>query len=377
MRPPIIAPENLPMLATTTSSAVRPSKSGRPSTVKVRGQPGHSEEHGHEEGRDQSAKLLVDVTRTKRCLPDENPRTNAPSTVCTPMAAVSKAITPMMTRAMVTTGSSLTKASFAQRISCATTRLPTVKLKTRNKAVPSTLRMTVAASIPPGRARPKTMAMVIHPMVSSMMAEATITCPTVRRMNPISRTSRATIFTDEIDSATPMNRAVTRRLPGSGNNPAGSHSVNRNPQTKGTAIPAMETLNAARRVVRTTERSASMPVSISSNRTPNCATASSMARCCGAPGKELVLEVWQQRAEDGGSQEDPGKQLAHDRGLPDSLQQLAQQPPGRDQQDYLREEQYFRYTVRCHRPSLTRQSPDWFPVMGLARPSPAIGASRL
>ena len=58
-------------------------------------------------------------------------------------------------------------------------------------------------------------AMMIQPMVSSMIAEATITCPTSRRMKRISRTTMATIFTEEIDSAVPRNSEVIRRRSGS------------------------------------------------------------------------------------------------------------------------------------------------------------------
>ena len=57
-------------------------------------------------------------------------------------------------------------------------------------------------------------AMMIQPMVSSMIAEARMTWPTVRRMKFISRTTVATILTEAIDSAVPRNSDVIRRLPG-------------------------------------------------------------------------------------------------------------------------------------------------------------------
>ncbi len=56
---------------------------------------------------------------------------------------------------------------------------------------------------------------ISQPMVSSSIAEAMITWPTVRRTNPRSRTTSATIFTEEIASAVPRNSAVMARLPGS------------------------------------------------------------------------------------------------------------------------------------------------------------------
>jgi hypothetical protein len=45
-----------------------------------------------------------------------------------------------------------------------------------------------------------------------MIAEVTISWPTVWRMKFISRTTIATILTEEIDSAVPRNNDVTRRF---------------------------------------------------------------------------------------------------------------------------------------------------------------------
>ena len=58
--------------------------------------------------------------------------------------------------------------------------------------------------------------MMIQPIVSSMMAEATMTWPRLRRMKLISRTTMATILTEEIDSAVPRNSEVIRRCSGRG-----------------------------------------------------------------------------------------------------------------------------------------------------------------
>ena len=99
----------------------------------------------------------------------------------------------------------------------------------------------------PCEARPKVIAMMIQPIVSSMIAEATMTWPTLRRMKSISRTTIATIFTEEIDSAVPRNSEVTSRCSGSGSSASGSNSPSAKPQTNGTAMPATETLIAARR----------------------------------------------------------------------------------------------------------------------------------
>ena len=76
------------------------------------------------------------------------------------------------------------------------------------------------------------MAMMTQPMVSSRIAEATMIWPRSRRMKFISRTTMATILTDEIDSAVPRKIAVTSRASGFGNSSAGRNSPSAKPQTK-------------------------------------------------------------------------------------------------------------------------------------------------
>ena len=158
--------------------------------------------------------------------PISTPATKAPSTVCTPMKCVISAI-PMITRMVVITGNSLSKLSLVQRIRKKTMRRPMVKLATRNTAVPSTLLATLARSIVPASARLKVMAMMIQPIVSSMIADATITCPRLRRVKFISRTIAATILIEEIDKAVPRNSDVSRRLLGSGSSDSGMNQTER------------------------------------------------------------------------------------------------------------------------------------------------------
>ena len=73
----------------------------------------------------------------------------------------------------------------------------------------------------PCTARLNVIAMMTQPIVSSMMADATITWPTLRRRKPISRTTRATILTDEIESAVPRKREVISRKSGRGSTASG------------------------------------------------------------------------------------------------------------------------------------------------------------
>jgi len=128
-----------------------------------------------------------------------------------PIALVVSAITPMTIRIAVTTGTSLTNVSFVQRINANTSRRPTVKLARRKSAVPSTLRARLGILTVPCNARLEVMAMIVHPTVSSMIAEATSVIPILRRMKFISRTTMATIFTDATESAVPRNIEVISR----------------------------------------------------------------------------------------------------------------------------------------------------------------------
>ena len=128
-----------------------------------------------------------------------------------PMRCVVTAIAPMTIRIAVTTGTSLMKLSLVQRIKANTSRRPRVKLTRRKSAVPSTLCARLAAFTLPCNARLEVTAMMVHPTVSSMIAEATSVMPMLRRMKPISRTTMATIFTDAIESAVPRNKEVISR----------------------------------------------------------------------------------------------------------------------------------------------------------------------
>src|SRR5260370_41371970 len=117
----------------------------------------------------------------------------------------------MITRMVVITGKSLTKLSFVQRIRLNTIRRPMVRLAARNAAVPRTVLVTDHASSVPDDARPKAMATIIQPIESSKMADATIIWPRLRRTKFISRTTIATIFTDEIERAVPRKIEVMKR----------------------------------------------------------------------------------------------------------------------------------------------------------------------
>src|SRR5262245_8144939 len=128
-------------------------------------------------------------------------------------------------------------------------------------------------------------AMITQPIESSQIAEATMICPRLRRVKPISRTIAATILIEEIDNAVPRNSEVSRRPSECGRSHSGSSWPSVKPQMKGTATPVTEMLSAALPTVRTSLRSVSIPVSNSSSRMPNCEMPSSIAFCSGVRGK--------------------------------------------------------------------------------------------
>ncbi len=115
-----------------------------------------------------------------------------------------------------------------------------------NASVPRTLCATLHMSTWPCSARLKMTAVIIQPMVSSIMAEARMIWPTLRRRKFISRITVATILTEAIESAVPRKSDVISRLPGSGSIESGSASPSATPQANGTMMPAIEAIADAR-----------------------------------------------------------------------------------------------------------------------------------
>ena len=94
--------------------------------------------------------------------------------------------------------------------------------------MPSTLLLTLDEIDAAGLARgSNVMAMITQPIESSQIAEATMICPRLRRVKPISRTTAATILIEEIDSAVPRNSEVSRRWSGCGSSASGHELAER------------------------------------------------------------------------------------------------------------------------------------------------------
>ena len=146
--------------------------------------------------------------------PISMPATKAPSAVWTPIRSVTSAMESVMIRMALITGISMRRLSLHQTMMRATTRRPTVRLAARKSAVRARLAPISARPTVPDTAMPEMTAMITQASVSSRMAVARIIWPRSRRMAPISISTMATIFTDEIESAVPRNSAVTSRACG-------------------------------------------------------------------------------------------------------------------------------------------------------------------
>src|SRR3954447_13969769 len=241
-----------------------------PQDGQVGRQTGDAEEHRHEESEDEAAQLLVDVLAEDRRFADQHARDKRTQHGVHADEMGRQRHGAHVTRMVVITGKSLSKLSFAHRIRKKTKRRPTVKLAIRNAAVPSTLLLTLMRSMLPASARLNVIAMMIQPMESSQIAEATMICPRLRRVKPISRPIPATILMDEIESAVPRNSDVRKRWSGCGSSDFGMNWPSAKPQANGTATPVSEMLSAALPTLRTSLRSVSIPVSKS---TAGCRTA--------------------------------------------------------------------------------------------------------
>src|SRR5215472_14965950 len=139
----------------------------------------------------------------------------------------------MIKRMTVMTAYSLVKLSLVQRISQNTMRRPAVRLKARNSSVPRMANVAERTSIVPDDASPNEIAMMIQPLESSRMADATMIWPISRRMKFISRTTMATILIEEIESAVARKSEVTKRACGLGRIESGSIWPSAKPQMKG------------------------------------------------------------------------------------------------------------------------------------------------
>ena len=106
--------------------------------------------------------------------------------------------------------------------------------------------------------------MMIQPIVSSMIADATMTWPTVRRREAdLAHDHRHDLHRRDRQRGT-KEQCRDQPLVRIGQHRVGQQLAEQHAAGKGTTMPAIETLNAPARVRRHEPRSVSMPVSKSS-----------------------------------------------------------------------------------------------------------------
>ena len=185
------------------------------------------------------------------------------------------------------------------------------------------------------------MAMMIQPMVSSITAVATMIWPTLRRMKFISRTTTATIFTDEIDSAVPRNSDATSRASGCGSRLSGRNCPSAKPQMNGTTIPAIEIVMAA---LPTLPHQLEVGLHAGEQQQQQDAElrhAVDHGLLFGSRRKDRALRLRPQPAEQRRPEQQAAEQFADHRWLADPLHDLAEPAADGDQQHDLDDEDEF------------------------------------
>jgi hypothetical protein len=163
----------------------------------------------HEQRDDQAAQLFIDMARQDRRFADENAGDE-----CTEHGVDADQLRGQRHRRHDDQDRSddrkvAPEIVVRHRMRLNTMRRPIVKLATIKSPVPIMARLTDHTSmVPAGEAEGHG---DDQPIVSSRMADATMTCPRSRRMKLTSRITIATIFTEEMESAVPRKIAVTKR----------------------------------------------------------------------------------------------------------------------------------------------------------------------
>ena len=171
-------------------------------------------------------------------------------------------------------------------------------------------------------------------------------------MKFISRTTMATIFTDEIESAVPRNNDTTSRNSGCGSMPSGRYW----PRAESAAERKDDAghRNARRRAADAPHKAR---VGLHAreqekHQDPELRHSIEHGFLRRTGRKEGVLPIRGERAEHGRSEQEAAEQLTHDRGLADALHQFAQQAADQDHDGQGKEEDQLGWLaglVRCQR----------------------------
>ena len=183
------------------------------------------------------------------------------------------------------------------------------------------------------------MAMMIQPMVSSMMAVATMIWPTLRRMKFISRTTIATIFTEEIDSAVPRKSDGDQPRSGCGSrlSRAGTRRA-RSRRVKGTTMPVTEIAIAARADLAHQPEVGLHSGQQKQHEDAELGDAVDHAALGGIAGNKSASALGQSAPSTELPTRTPASNCPIDRGLPEAVHQLAERAPHDQEHDDLGDE---------------------------------------
>src|SRR5262249_51203679 len=147
--------------------------------------------------------------------PAKTPGTNGAGAGCTPIALVVKAHADKMQGGGVVTADSVDEFLVVLGVGAHKKRSAGGGAECReHNDVPRMAKVTERTSTVPDDASPNDIAMMIQPLESSRIADATMIWPISRRMKFISRTTMATILIEEIESAVARKSEETKRACG-------------------------------------------------------------------------------------------------------------------------------------------------------------------
>lgn len=172
----------------------------------------------------------------------------------------------------------------ARRSTVSTHRCPTVSIPPMKAAMAATVTPSDSQSKPPLVTTPASVPSMSQPTRSLAMPPATVIWPMLRRISPMSISTRATTGSADTASATAMNSAKTSRESGVPRNSSGSASPRPNPSASGSSRLPVDDSNAGRPRLASSFRSVSKPVTTMSSATPIQATDSSSPDCTGSAG---------------------------------------------------------------------------------------------
>ena len=268
------------------------------------------------------------------------PATKAPSTVWTPIAWVISAMTPITTRIVVMTGTSLTRLSLAQRIKRNTRRRPIVKLAARNKqrAEDALRERTQFDGAVPGEAEDDREDDPAERIVDDRGGHDDLAERAPHEVHLADR------HRDDLDRRDRQRRAEEQRrdqaMIGVRQHAVGQELADQNAAQERHRDPGERNAECGAAGLADQREVGFHPGQQQQHQDAELPDGADHAALLVGAGKQRVLQSGGQRAKDARPEQNPGKQLAHDRRLADPLHRLAQEPPAYEEHDDLGKEHH-------------------------------------